>query len=114
MSTSLGDSGCALYFCSCPDPASAQRLAEALVEQRLAACVSLLPGLRSVYRWNQQVEQADEVLLLIKSRDALSSELSKLVCELHPYELPQLIAVKVDSGLPGYLAWVLAETRDPA
>lgn len=103
-----------LYFCTCPDVASAERLANALVERRLAACVNLLPGIRSVYRWQGAIEQGEEVLLLIKSRDELFTSLSDAIRELHPYELPELIAVKVDSGLPAYLDWVRAETDKPA
>ncbi|MBD8527844.1 divalent-cation tolerance protein CutA [Pseudomarimonas arenosa] len=102
-----------LYFCTCPDSASAERLAAALVEQGLAACVNLLPGIRSIYRWQGTIEQGEEVLLLIKSRDALFTELSAAVLRLHPYELPELIAVKVDSGLPAYLDWLRAETGRP-
>ena len=98
--------------CTCPDRASAERLAEALVAERLAACVQLLPGLRSVYRWQGAVESSDEVLLLIKTtRDRLDA-LAARVRSLHPYELPELLAVEAAGGLPDYLAWVAAETRD--
>jgi periplasmic divalent cation tolerance protein len=97
--------------CTCPDLASAERLAEALVAEQLAACVQLLPGLRSVYRWQGAVERADEVLVLIKTtRDRLDA-LAARVRALHSYELPELLAVEAAGGLPEYLDWVAAETR---
>lgn len=98
-------------LCTCPDAASARRIATALVEQRLAACVNLLPGVHSVYRWHDAVEHADEVLLLVKTTRARLDALAARVRALHPYELPELIAVEATGGLPGYLDWVAAETR---
>ena len=98
-------------FCTCPDAASAERLAEALVVEQLAACVNVLPGLRSVYRWQGGVERADEVLLLIKTRRERLDALTARVQALHPSELPELVAVEVAGGLPAYLDWVAAETR---
>jgi len=80
--------------CSCPDLASAERMAEALVGERLAACVQLLPGLHSVYRWHGEVERADEVLLLIKTTRERLDALGARVRALHPYELPELLAVE--------------------
>jgi len=100
-------------YCTCPDLASAERLAEALVGERLAACVNVLPGLRSIYRWRGTVERADEVLLLIKTTRERLDALAARVQALHPYELPELLAVEAAGGLPDYLAWVAAETRDP-
>ena len=93
-------------FCSCPDAEVAARIADALVGSRLAACVSVLPGMRSVYRWQGAVEQADEVLLLIKTVRAQLEPIGALVASLHPYELPELLAVEAAGGLPAYLAWV--------
>ena len=100
-----------LVFCSCPDSDTAQRLAAALVEARLAACVSLLPPMRSVYRWQGAVEQADEVLLLVKTTRARYPALEARLPALHPYELPELVAVESAGGLPAYLQWVATETR---
>lgn len=93
-------------LCTCPDPASAARIADALVGERLAACVNVLPGVQSVYRWQGQVERASEVLLLIKTTQARLEALSARLVELHPYELPEVIAVDIAGGLPGYLAWI--------
>ena len=103
-----------LILSTCPDADTAQRLARILVEERLAACVSLLPGGVSTYRWQGRVEQATEVQLLAKTpadrRDALMARLA----ELHPYELPEILVVETAAGLPAYLDWVTAETRTDA
>ena len=98
-------------FCTCPDADSASRLADALVGERLAACVNVVPGLRSVYRWQGAIERSDETLLLIKtSRDRLDA-LTARVRDLHPYELPEVVAVEVAGGLSTYLDWVAEQTR---
>jgi periplasmic divalent cation tolerance protein len=98
-------------FCTCPDADSATRLADALVGERLAACVNVVPGLRSVYRWQGAIEHNDETLLLIKtSRDRLDA-LTVRLRDLHPYELPEVVAVEVAGGLSTYLDWVAEQTR---
>ena len=101
-------------LCTCPDAATAARIAAALVEERLAACVNVLPGVESVYRWQGRVERASEVLLLIKSTRERLPALTARVVELHPYELPELVAVDIAGGLPGYLAWIADATRPGA
>ena len=93
-------------LCTCPDQASARRIAAALVEQRLAACVNVLPGVHSVYRWHDAVEHADEVLLLVKTTRAALPALQSRLQALHPYELPELLAVECAGGLPAYLGWI--------
>jgi len=98
-------------FCTCPDADTAQRIADVLVGERLAACVSVLPGLRSVYRWQGAVERADEVLLLVKTGADRLDALTARVTALHPYELPELVAVEVAGGLAAYLDWVSEQTR---
>lgn len=100
-----------LAFCTAPDESSAQALADALLERRLAACVSRLPGVRSSYRWQGRIEQADEVLLLIKTTRERLPELREAVQALHPYEVPELLALEANEGLAAYLAWVQGETR---
>jgi periplasmic divalent cation tolerance protein len=93
-----------------PDQAIAQKLAKELVGRRLAACVNLLAPARSVYRWQGTVESADELPVLIKTTGRQYATLEKAILELHPYELPEIIAVPVTQGLPAYLDWVAAET----
>ena len=103
-----------LVHCACPDAATADRLARALVAERLAACVSVLPGMRSTYRWEGAVEQNDEVLLLAKTTADRLPACTDRLHALHPYELPEVIAVEAAGGLAPYLAWVADETRpDP-
>ena len=85
------------------------RLARALVEERLAACVNLVPGVRSVYRWAGAVEEEDEVLLVVKTREDRVDALSRRVHELHPYELPEVIAIGILGGSERYLDWLREE-----
>jgi periplasmic divalent cation tolerance protein len=101
-----------LVFCACPDAATAGRIADTLVGERLAACVSMVPGLRSVYRWQAAIEHADEVLLLIKTGSGRLPALTARIGELHPYELPEVVAVEVSGGLPAYLDWIAAQVRE--
>ena len=99
-----------LVFTSLPDAASAETLASALIGRRLAACVNILAPCTSVYRWNAAIETAAEVPLLIKTTRARYAELQDVLAEAHPYELPEIVAVPVTQGLPGYLDWIVAET----
>lgn len=100
-----------ICFCTCPDALTAERIATALVGERLAACVNMVPGLRSVYRWQGRVETADEVLLLVKTTVEAYPALQDRLRALHPHELPELLAVETAFGLPEYLLWVADETR---
>ena len=101
-----------LVFCTCPDDDTAARIARALVERRLAACASRSP-VRSVYRWNGAVEAADEVQLVIKTTRAAYGALERALRELHPYELPEILAVEAAAGLAGYLDWIGESVTDP-
>jgi periplasmic divalent cation tolerance protein len=95
-----------LVFSTCPDSASAKRIAGALVRERLAACVNVVEGVTSVYQWQQRLHEEPECLLLIKTRREHFATLQTRLPELHPYELPELVAVPLDAGLPGYLKWI--------
>lgn len=95
-----------IVLCTCPDQACAEQLAEELVENRLAACVNVLPSIRSIYRWQGQIERADEVQLIIKTRQSIWPKLEQFILLKHPYETPELIAVPITTGLPAYLAWL--------
>lgn len=101
-----------LVITNLPDRAAAERLAQALVERRAAACVNILTPCRSVYRWKGAVESAEEHPLFAKTTRDRYPLLERIVRELHPYELPEIIAVPVAVGLPDYLEWVAAETRE--
>ena len=98
-----------LVLTNLPDPDSARRLAEALVGERAAACVNILAGCSSVYRWQGKTETADETPMLIKTTQAAYARLETLIRAHHPYELPEIIAVPVTTGLSGYLQWVAQE-----
>jgi periplasmic divalent cation tolerance protein len=100
-----------LCYCSCPDAGSAQAIAEALVDERLAACAQSLPGMRSTYRWRGAVTTDAEVLLLIKTTAGALDALTGRVLELHPYEVPEVIAVPVERGHAAYLDWVRANVQ---
>ena len=97
-----------LCYCSCPDAASAQGIAEALVGERLAACVNRVPGISSTYRWHGTVTTDSEELLLIKTTTGRFEALRTRLLQLHPYELPELITVPVGHGHDAYLEWVRA------
>lgn len=101
-----------LCYCSCPDSACAQAIAAALVNERLAACVNRLPGINSTYRWQGEVVTNSDELLLIKTTARRFDALKTRLLELHPYELPELIAVPVTVGHGAYLNWVRAHSRN--
>ncbi len=94
---------------SCPKEAAARSIAQTLIEQHLAACVSILPGVESVYRWQGQVETSREWLLIAKTRVERYTELEFVIRELHPDELPEIICLPVAAGLAGYLNWISEE-----
>ena len=94
---------------TCASAEEAQRVARALVEKRLAACVNVIPGVRSVYRWKDAIEDEEEVLLLIKTSRALLEELREEIERLHSYEVPEVIALSVVDGSERYLAWMNRE-----
>lgn len=93
-------------LCTVPDLNSGQRIAQTLVHERLAACVNLLPGITSVYCWQGEVQENHELLLIIKTRQAHYGALEARIRELHPYEVPEIIAHKIEAGLPSYLEWI--------
>ncbi len=99
-----------LVITNCPDEESANAIALAVVEARLAACVNILPRIQSVYRWQDAVESATEIPLLIKATAANYPALEKAIQERHPYTVPEIIALPIAQGLPAYLNWVAAET----
>lgn len=99
-----------LILCTCPDADSAARIARALVEERLAACVNRVPGLASVYRWQGEIHEDSEVLLLIKTRGELFESLRARLVALHPHDVPEVIALDIAAGHAPYLEWLRTET----
>ncbi|MGB5063868.1 MAG: divalent-cation tolerance protein CutA [Candidatus Competibacter sp.] len=104
------DSQPLVVFCTCPDQASAERIAATVVEERLAACVNILPGLTSIYRWRGQMQRDTELLLLLKTQGAIYPPLEARIRELHPYDVPEVIALPVRMGSSAYLDWIVANT----
>jgi periplasmic divalent cation tolerance protein len=101
-----------LCYCSCPDAASAKAIAVALVEEKLAACVSCLPGVTSTFRWQGAITADDEHLLLIKTAATRFEAMKTRLLALHPYDLPELVGVPVAQGHGAYLDWVRAQTAE--
>src|SRR5512139_2278609 len=93
-----------------PSPERAAEIARALVEERLAACGNVVPGLRSIYRWEGKVQDDQEALLVLKTTRARFEALRARVIALHPYEVPEVLALPVEAGSARYLAWIAAET----
>ena len=100
-----------LVFTNLPDRGAAERLADTLMAKNLAACVNILAPCRLVYRWKGAVQRDEEHLLLIKTTRERYGALEQALREGHPYELPEIIAVPIERGLPAYLEWVSAETK---
>ena len=101
-----------LVLTNLPDRAAAERLADALIEKRVAACVNILAPCRSVYRWQGSVQHDEEHPMLIKTTEERYAALEAAIRAGHPYELPEIIALPIERGLPAYLDWVSAETAD--
>ena len=100
-----------ITFVTCKDRAQARRISRTLIREKLAACVNVVPGVTSIYVWKGKVEEGAEVLLLIKSRAALSKRLAARVRALHSYSVPEVITLPIASGNPAYLRWIRESTR---
>jgi len=98
---------CVVVLVTAPDADTAARIARTLVEEKLAACGNVLPGVRSIYRWQGNVEEAQETLLVLKTARARFKEIVDRVRALHPYEVPEVVAVPIEAGFDGYLDWVV-------
>lgn len=99
-----------VVLCTCPSADVAQTLANTAVERGLAACVNILPGVISVYRWQGVVETTTEHLLVIKTHASVYPALESTLIELHPYQLPEVIALPILRGLPAYMDWIVENT----
>ena len=96
-----------LVFSTFPDTQTAQCIGRTLVEENLAACVNLIPGIESIYRWEGKVEEAKEVLALVKTTIGQYQQLESRIKALHPYQVPEIISVSPAGGLPDYLNWAV-------
>ena len=95
-----------VVFCTCPDQETGVAIANTLVNDGLAACINIIPGLTSIYRWKGELQTGTEVLLMIKTPEALYAQVEAALQELHPYELPEIIAVPIEAGFTPYLDWI--------
>lgn len=103
-----------LILCTCPDHPTAERIAHLLIDQKLAACVNILPGIQSIYPWQGKVESAQEHLLLIKSRQDCYAALEAAIRQHHPYQIPEIVAVAIQQGSADYLKWLDSHLTSPA
>ncbi len=95
-----------IIFCTCPNQESAENIANHLINQKLAACVNIIPGVTSVYEWQGKVESSQEHMLFIKTHRDKYDEIERVISNIHPYELPEIITVSIERGLPDYLQWI--------
>lgn len=100
-----------LILNTCPDNETAESIATLLVDRARAACVNILPGIRSIYHWQGERQSDTEVLLLIKASASAYAAIETAIRENHPYQLPEIIAIRIDAGLPDYLAWIQQQSR---
>jgi periplasmic divalent cation tolerance protein len=103
-----------LVLTTCPDEEAARALAASLVTERLAACVNIVPGVHSIYRWKGRVEESRECILLIKTARDCYPALEQRIRAVHPYELPEIVAVELTAGSADYLAWISEGCRASA
>jgi periplasmic divalent cation tolerance protein len=99
-----------LVITTLPNADAAAELAKNVVGERLAACANLIPALRSIYKWQGKVQDQNEVLVLFKTRQEHYENLKSRILELHPYEVPEVLAIPVEQGYAAYLDWLAAET----
>jgi periplasmic divalent cation tolerance protein len=97
-------------YATFPDIATAEEICRDMVEAGLAACVNILPGMRSIYRWQDKIEEVDEVVAIMKTRRDLTSELVAGIESMHPYDTPAIVALQIVEGSDRYLNWIVSET----
>ncbi|MBK1827248.1 divalent-cation tolerance protein CutA [Haloferula rosea] len=102
-----------VVLCSFPSEKEARQIGAALVEKQAAACVNVIPGATSIYRWEGKIHEDSEALGVIKTTRAAYDRLEAMILELHPYEVPEVIALPVGAGSEGYLGWVRGQTELP-
>jgi periplasmic divalent cation tolerance protein len=100
-----------VVLCTVPDPETGAKLARALVAEKLAACVNIVPGLRSIYSWKGEIQEDPEALLVIKARRERFGDLSSRIGDLHPYDVPEIVALAPEDCHAAYLSWVLDVTK---
>jgi len=104
------DTSVIFVYVTAPSFDVAEKIALTAVNENLAACGNILPGMTSIYKWQGKTEQAQEIVLILKTRAVLFEKLSARIAALHPYDVPCIVALPVSAGLPSYLSWINAET----
>ena len=102
-----------IVLCTFPSAETARQIGTSLVEKQLAACVNLVPAVESIYRWQDKLESATETLAIFKTSAAVYPEFARTLALLHPYDVPEIVAISPQEVADTYAAWVLAETRPP-
>ena len=113
MSDEVFASDVRIVISTAPDAEAALRLGRVLVEERLAACVNVVPGVRSIYRWKGAIEEADEVMVVFKTTAAAVPALAERLAALHPYEVPEVLALEPAAGTEAFLTWIGASVAPP-
>ncbi len=98
-------------LCTTPDISSAKKIARSVVEGKIAACCNIIQNIISVYIWDSSINEDDEFLLIIKTKQSNYSKLQKVILEMHSYDLPEIISINIDDGYPKYLDWIMKSTR---
>ncbi len=106
----MSDAGIRLVYCTTDTPATAREMSRVLLEERRIACANLLPGMRSLYRWRGEVEEAEETVLILKTTATQLDSLIPRVVELHPYECPAVLVLPVEAGNEAYFSWLRENT----
>jgi periplasmic divalent cation tolerance protein len=101
-----------LVYMTAGSKAEAQKIGKALVESRLAACVNILDNMQSIYRWEQEIQQDTEVVLIAKTTDSIISQLIEKVIALHSYDCPCIVSLPISDGYPPFLDWIQAEVKE--
>ncbi len=99
-----------LALVSCPDVDTAATIGRTVVKERLAACATVIPGVESIYWWEEKVKESREALLLLKTRSSLFKRLEKVIAANHPYSVPEILSFKIEEGYTPYLKWIDKET----
>ena len=101
-----------IVFVTVPDEETSKKIASALLEKNLAACINVLPGVTSTYRWEGKIQSSSESLMKIKSKSSLFSELKEEISQLHPYSVPEIVGISTSHVNEPYLKWAMAETKE--
>ena len=102
-----------ILLCTCPDTAAARQLAGGLLDRKLAACVNILPEIRSIYRWQGELHDDGETLMVVKTTRQAYAEVEAWLLQHHPYDVPEVLAIQVPAGSAAYLEWVKNEIEMP-